>query len=502
MRSLGSIIFTLLMINLSLLADVKATLKSDKIISGDEAVLMIKAAGKSIVFPKIEKIGEYEVTNRYTNTSISYKNGKKSRAYTRKYIFHPLKSLKIKPYKVIVDKKEFLTEPLTLTVTKDPFDDNNTFSFLQIADKKSVYVDEGILLTYIFKHKMNVKLSDASFDAPKFEGFWVKKLKEASKEKDIDSGYFIYTLKYLLYPQRSGVLHIDGAGMDIGVVKHKAKRYYSFQSIRRKVLHSNALDINVSPLPSGVKNFGKFSFSAVADKNKTKANEPVNLTITIRGEGNVDDIDEFKLDIPNAEVYSDKPARMMELKDGKSIVLFKQKFAIVSDRNFTIEPIKFRYFDAITKEVKEPTSKAYKIEVINARSNNDQDQLIKPKEDIKNQKIIIKESKLKWSLMVMIFGFGVLVGSLFTLVYLKLKSKKRAPRTITIEDKIVKSKSDKELLSLLLPYLDRSSKIDSVIKKLEENLYQNKTHKIDKRGISKGFKELLKDDEVEEILRY
>jgi hypothetical protein len=499
MRSLGKIVLLLIFVNISLFAMVKASLKESSIVEGDEAVFMIKASGSSIKFPDIDEIEGYKIRGKSTNTNITYKNGKKHKSFVRKYIFNPQKDLTIPSYKVLIGGKEVMTKPLKLTVTKDMADANGTFIFTQNIDKTSAYVGEGILLTYMFKHKLNANLSDASFNSPKFDGFWAKKLKAPPEKTDIDSGYKIYTMKYLLYPQRSGTLHIDAARMDLGLVRSKKRSYYSFQSIKRKVIHSNELDIKVKDLPLGVELFGDFSFSVVADKNQTKANEAVNLTITINGEGNVDDIDDFTLNIPNATVYSDKPEKLMQLKDDKSIILFKQKFAIVSDRNFTIPSLSLNFLDAKSGEVKRLESKEKMIEVINAKSISSPTKLEKATDEVSQTDVITKVEISKIPMIISAL-FGFLLGALASWLYLK-RDKNKEVKRLSIKDKIRSTKSDKELLTLLLPYLNRSSKISKIVSDLEQNIYSGKSHKIDKKSIASSFDELLKDDKVLEILK-
>ena len=493
-RSLKALVISTLILTYSF-ADVKSRLKDTVIISGDEAELWIEASGKGIEFPTLMSIGGYEVKSQYVSTAISYKSGKKEKKFIKKYLFHPQKSILIPSYEVKIGDKTEKTQAIKLTVKKDPIDVNGSFDFKMIADKDSAYVGEGIVLEFVFKHKINIPISDANFDSPKFKGFWVKKLRAIPNKTDRKNGYKIYRIKYLLYPQYSGTLHIEGGTMDMGLIASKKRRYYSFRSIRRKRLKSNSLDIDVRSLPSGVKLYGDYSFSAVADKTKVKANEPVNYTITIIGNGNVDDIDDFKLNIKDAEVYADAPERLMSEKDGNITVIFKQKFAIVSDRDFTIEPVEFKFFDTISKDIKSIKSKRYEIKVTNPSSTRSHDNLITTK--IKEETPHVRATNN--SLLALIFALGLLLGGVLTYLF-SHKKKKKEKKQVKISQKIYKAKDDKELLSLLLPYLDRSSKMQTIIKDLEKNIYQNGTKKIDKKLIAKEFEDLLIEDEVEEIL--
>ncbi len=493
MNTLGKVISVMMLFSVSLLADHKAYVEYKHVTAGDEAVFAIKAWGGEIEFPKIDEIGGYRVSGKSTNTHFSYVGGKKSKTYVRKYRFHPLKSLTIPSYTLSVSGKTEQTEPIKLTVTPDPSEVNGSLLFDYTIDKKSAYVSEPILLKYTFKHKQSVKISDASFKSPKFEGFWVKKLKSVNNRLDPKSGYRIYELSYLLFPQKSGHLKIEPAGMDIGVMRPRKRHRYYFRSIRRKFLETNVCDLNISPLPQGAKLYGDFSFHVVADKNRTKVNEPVNVTVTITGVGNVDEIEPFKIAVADAEVYVSEPDRSMVLKEGKGVILFKQKFALVSDRNFTIPPLSLDFLDSATKEVKHLTSKSIAVEVTGAQPSAT-DRLVKA--TAQTQKIE-RSTPLSLSRQFAIFAGGVGIGMLLFWLLGRLRSL-RGEKSNTqkpFQTRIRQAKDDKALLQLLLPFSDRSTEIAKIIHKLEANLYEGASHRIDRKALAKKIEMLLASDE-------
>jgi hypothetical protein len=62
------------------------------------------------------------------------------------------------------------------------------------------------------------------------------------------------------------------------------------------------------------------------------------------------------------------------------------------------------------------------------------------------------------------------------------KNKQEGP----IEQQIKKTKSDKELYDVLLPY-SQMIELKPFIKELEENIYMNGTHTIDKKRLQEIF---------------
>lgn len=91
----------------------------------------------------------------------------------------------------------------------------------------------------------------------------------------------------------------------------------------------------------------------------------------------------------------------------------------------------------------------------------------------------------------MIFGFCYLgfFGLLLAFVLLQMrKFIAKFSNKSALCVKISKAKTDKTLFELLLPYSSADKIIDETLKKLEENLYQGKNHKIDKKALMKSFK--------------
>ncbi len=366
------------------------------------------------------------------------------------------------------------------------------FEFLQEIDKNEVYVGEPILLTYTFKQRVDIKLSEANFNPPSFQDFWAKSTKKVPNS--VKDGYKIYRIHYLLFPQKSGTLSLESGRMDVAVMKEEKKGYFSFQQAKWKTLYSNALKIAVKPLPKGVDLYGNYTFSVVVDKNNTKANEPINLTITILGEGNVDDIDPFNLEVKNAMVYSDKPKRNASLVDGKNRIVFKQKFAIVSDQNFTIPALEFRFFDG---KVHIEHSKTFAIEVVNLQAKKED--VVFEKNGINHDKTIRTKDASNSTIMIaslLSFVVGMLV------MWLIIRWQKRAKHRIEtpIQQRIKDAKEDKELLAVLLPLMDKSTQIEEIVKKLEKNIYTGAKEKIDRKHLAKEFDTFLTPQKKEEIL--
>jgi hypothetical protein len=293
--------------------------------------------------------------------------------------------------------------------------------------------------------------------------------------------------------------------MDIAIMQKRKRNVFNFERVKWKSLFTNELEIDVKPLPSGADIYGNYKMNVSVDKQRVKANEPINLTITIKGIGNIDDIEEFKLDIKDAIVYTDKPKKKIYTNNKEELGEFSQKFAIVSDRNFTIAPIEFTFFDSETKSIKRVKSRQFDIEVINKLIKTEPAKLEKKEAEIQKEpktKIVYKKASLTQIILSAIGGFILGLLSLFLIQKFSNKPEDKTQTELPLSKRIKKSKNEKELLSVLLPYTNRSKKLKKVIKELEENLYEGKKHKINRKDLVQNINNYLKKDkEIEEILK-
>ncbi len=485
-----------LFFSVMLFGSVDISVDKSEVVRGDEVSFTISASGDSVKFPIVDNIEGFKVEQTGRSQSITIVNGKTTKSISSSYLFTPLKSVTIPPLSVVVDGKKEMTKPVKIKVVSAiKAGANPNFLISMIANKKSVYVGEPITVKIIFKQKRDVQVAGIRFNSPSFPGFWVKS--DNQDKKIVVGDYVIHNLTYVLIPQNPGQKTIPPVKVEIAK-RVSVRDAFSFmlQRIKWRNLYSNDLKIDVKPLPNGVSLFGKFSITASVDKKVTKANKPVNLTLKIKGSGNIDDIDPYELKISGATVYKDKPKRDTYLENGEYKGVFTQKFAIVADSSYTIPPIKFRYFDKELKKVVTIKTKPIKIEVKGGVSNVTHK--IETKESIPQakviKKVIAKEGHPyeKWIFLIVGLVFGFLSAKIRKPNFKKDSSE----RSIVYE--IKHAKNDKELLKILLPFSSKSSAIKGIIDKLEENIYLGKKSKIDKKVIIKEIENLLhpKDEEL------
>ena len=308
--------------------------------------------------------------------------------------------------------------------------------------KTKAYLNEPILAkVYIKTQNKPIYATTKGF---KSKFLYTKLLNESNITKSNDEYTKTYT--YALFPQATGTIELDQLIAKVSLREAKTGFVISH------TLLSKYRKLEVYSLPSNLKISGDLSMQLIKDSNKTAPNKPINFTLKIEGFANIDDIKPFPLPIKNATYYSDKPSRKYSIKSGKLHTTFTQKFTVVAQDSFVIEPITLSYFNTPT-QLKETLS----TKKVTIKFNKP---LLKPKE---------------WTVLLI----GITLGFLATLL-LKLIKKRAKPSTLQIA--IKKAKTDKELYQLLLPFANEERYKD-IIKKLEENIYKGAKHKIDKKSL-------------------
>lgn len=494
--NLGKTLLWLLLLPLMAWADVSAKLSKSIIYNGDQVRLILEADGADIEFPELTDIAGYPILGTSNRSSVTYNNGNMTKSLTRSYIFQPTKDVIIPVYKVMIDGVEEMTAPLTLRVTKasGAISIKDSVRLEMTVDKKEAYVGEPITLELTFKSLPNASYHKVELSEPELKKFWAKKVQGLKQGRDGE--YTTQTYTYVLFPQEEGTFTLQPPFVRLGTrVRGGVFSDPFFGNIGGRMswkkLFANELTLNIKPLPNNLEVYGDFRITAGVDKQEVKANKPINLTIDIMGQGNIEDIQKFELDIPNAVVYSD------ELKVSNSGItkgVVTQKLAIVADRDFTIPSMSFSFFDAKTKKSKTIKTEPIKIKVIGstieAITSNSIEQKVVAKAvqpAVSEEKMVIVESepidKVLW------YIFGLLSGMLLTASawFIRKKLKGREKKEIPFIKKIKKAKTDKELFELLLPYRDDDVVIKEALVKLEKNIYALGVEKIDRNDILEFF---------------
>ncbi|MFK5881239.1 MAG: BatD family protein [Sulfurospirillum sp.] len=500
-KILGRVIALLLLAS-SLFAGVSASVDKDAIYSGDVVNYTISAEGKNPKFPNLNTIAGYGVMGVSTSQSVNVINGNYKSTISKTYSFAPTRSLIIPSYKVKVDGKEYKTDEIKVTIVKpSQAKSGSKFAVSMKMDKNDVFVGEPIKVDVIFKYRLDAQADKIMITPLKISDFWIKSTKKPSKTEQGDT--VVQTYHYLIFPQKQGDFEIKPIEVNIGMFSRRNRGGNFFndpffdafdQTLEWRKIISNKLFVHVKPLPNNLEVYGKYNINASVDKTEVKANKPVNLTIKIDGVGNIDDIKKFSLDIDNVVAYSDEPKIRAGLNGGVYGGVFTQKVALIADKDFTIPPIKFSYFD---KDLKKLVTKETKPVYIKIKGGNRAE--ITPK--ISTSQSFKSDNKQTGATPVntlitqntngyLYLFVGILLGILASMGYVKFTKVKISKVETPIIKKIKKTKGDKELFEILLPYGKDDDFIKTTLERLEENIYGAKKSRIDKKEIIQHFLDL------------
>ena len=372
MKKLLLILFTIHYSLFTLLqaAGAEAVLSQNEVVQGNPVQLKIVAEGDRAQFPQISTIDGVPVEGRSQtqHTSLQIINGKSTVSHTTNLIltFTPKKDMQIPSYTVKIDGKNYQTRPLSVKVVKSTAPKSlNTgeFSLVMKADKKQVIVGEPLLVTVYFSVRNDVQLADnPQYNRPAFKGFFVK---EVQDEKSYVKGdHRITELRYVLIPQKEGHYIIEPATAKVAVADTSRRDIFGrYFGTTWKPLASNALEINVKPAPKDTDLVGRFYIESKIDKTTTKENKPVNLTVTIEGDGSLEDYEMPNYDIDGVTVYSDDAEITTKVIGDKLKSTYVKKFAFIADHDFDIPSRTLTAYDPQTKEVKTLEIPGYSIKV-------------------------------------------------------------------------------------------------------------------------------------------
>lgn len=462
----------IILFSTSIFAEVNTFLSTKSAVKGDVVSLTIEASGEDIKFPNIHTIANSKVVGNSSSSHMSVINGKSFKKESKQYSFRANSSGIVEPFTVTIDGKEYKTKELKLNVSQPSSSKSGDDFWLDVTlDKKDVYVGDAIIVTFSFNYRVNRGVSQLRLVPFKPDGFWVKEL--STSQPVLKNGFKVITKKYIIFPQKAGLLDIGKQKIVIGIEDYKVGFFATVKNIN---IYSNSNQINVKSLPSGVTVQGDYTIKATVDKSEVAVNKPVNLNVIIEGFGNMDDISNMKLEVDNSLVYDDKPILETSMVNGTYGGKWSQKFSIVGEDDYTIPAMSFKYFDTKDKSIKVIKTDTFQIKV-NGKSNVPMPVLEKSTVNGVNVK---KTEKQDINIFEKYFYLliGLVIGVVLSAITFYFQNKTVVNKELKVQ--IKKAKSDRELYKVLLPYANKFE-LDDIMKQLEENIYSKGQNKINKK---------------------
>ncbi len=337
--------------------------------------------------------------------SNSWINGKRSYSKTYTYTLSPKAKGKftIGQATINIEGEVYKTTPISVEVTSAvniPKDGNNAdylasenVHLVAEVSKANPYLNEAITVTYklYVSHEVSITSNWREVDTPKYADFWSQNIDSRGNYKIYDGKYkgedyrYVVLRRTVLYPQKTGKLEIEPLSLDIPIdVKSNRRDIFGRRLMTRvnKTISAGKRTINVKPLPEEGQpiNFtgavGDFDFKITSNKTKLDANEALELSVKVTGNGNLKLFDLPKLKLPSSlEVY--EPSRADNIRtqaDGMQGAMVENYTVVPQFKgNYPIRPITFSYFNPKTETYETLSSEEILIEVENGPLTEESD---------------------------------------------------------------------------------------------------------------------------------
>ena len=392
----------------------------------------LNANGSNFKMPALNEFDVYSGPNQ--STSMSFVNGAMSQSISLSYILSARKEGKItiQPGSVSVNGATVQSNSLVIEVVKgSPTTQNqqnqnnpnqqqqnptapssedvgNNLFVKTSVNKTKVYQGEQITITHKVYTRYQLRgFQDIKF--PDYTGFWSQDVPSNNQQiqltnENVDGVvYSVAELKRTyLFPQRSGKLTIEPMKVEVVVRKQSNRQprdifdqFFGGGYVDANYsVKSKPITIDVTPLPEANKPagfagaVGDYSFKAEVNKDKVKANDAINLTVTITGKGNIKLVDPLKVNFPeDFETYDAKTkdnisATVNGVSGSKT---FDYLIIPRHEGDYKIDQINFSYFDPEKKQYITLPSPEFKIHVDKGKDGEGAASVFNPrsKEDVK-----------------------------------------------------------------------------------------------------------------------
>ncbi|GAB4256292.1 MAG: hypothetical protein Kow0092_02250 [Deferrisomatales bacterium] len=315
-------------------------------------------------------IGDFEVSSRGRSSSLQIVNTRVSRETRFHYALVPRRTgtLVIPPLTVRGGGEQATTEPIEVVVAEaSEGGGDRPVTLRGEVSNPAPFVGEEIV--YTLRVEAAVPLYDASYREPSFDGFLVHKVDGQRTGTEVRNGREIHVteLTYLLTPRQDGRLAVGSATLTCqvpapgepgrpGALDRFADPFFRRRRVVERIVRSPEVPVEVRPLPpapegtpfSGL--VGDFTLSASLAPTEVAAGESVTLTLTLEGQGNVEEAPAPEVEPPSGfKRYPDNPETEVRATPEGTRGTKRFRFALVptAPGTYAVGPFRLLAFDPV-----------------------------------------------------------------------------------------------------------------------------------------------------------
>ncbi|WP_345987365.1 hypothetical protein WCX18_09565 [Sulfurimonas sp. HSL1-2] len=290
------------------------------------------------------------------------------------------------------------------------------------SSSRQVFQGEPLRLVYRFAHAASDKGIDFRFAAPELAHFQVL---QSHAEERHEAGAEVWEKSYIIVPMQGGELSTGTAAMNVAERTYTKDAWGQWMpSVAWQQHLFEPITLFAHPVPGGVQAVGAFRLEAVIDRNATERGQPVHLTLSLSGCGNLETAEPLRMAIAGVSVFDEGHTENAAWRDGCYSNEVNRTFALVGERDFTVPSVSFRSFDPATQRVVTASSLPIPVHV---RAETE------PKVKRTNTK---EETMTIWSLAAGVAA-GFVLGVAATLLLMRRKEKETRVRVDSLRAALV-----------------------------------------------------------------
>lgn len=391
-----------------------AQVSKNKVAVGEQfqIAFTLNGPGNNLVYSNLKDFNIHMGPNQ--SQSMSIVNGNMSQSTTISFIISAKKEGKITigPASVIANGNQKLeTAPIVIEVTKgsaqsaqgtNPSDPNQFASEITNEDlfvrtflsKTKCYIGEQITVTQKVYSRVDLR-GFQNIKFPPYNGFWSQQEegnKQINLQQEVLNGITYFVAEYnkvYLFPQRSGSISIEPVELEC-IVRRATQRQPrnifeqffgagGYEDVAVKV-KSKPVKVEVKELPEEGKPegftgaVGNFSYKTELSKEQVKANDAINIKLTVTGKGNIALLEAPKAELPESfETYDPKISETVKTNGGVSGSKTFDYLVIPREKGeFIINGLSFSFFDPEKKQYVKLPSPDMKLTVLEGDANSAQ----------------------------------------------------------------------------------------------------------------------------------
>lgn len=317
--------------------------------------------------PKYDGLRPLGPPSRFSETTIRNEMMRSRVSYHYRFVAEKVGNVTIAPISVTVSGQTYRTEPITVAVlrgiggqtppaveerppSRDGLPSGSPMFVTASIDNDRPYLGQQVTYTFKFYRRSVLtptfgRFGQPRYEPPDFSGFWNNyETDQTEYAEKIDSNvYRVVELQTVLFPSVVGEIVIEPAVLTVPVDFFEAPNF----------LESAPVVVEVRPLPPAAPAgftgaVGRFDVAAAVDTTTGKVNEPVQLTVNVQGEGNIETLpDPAWPEFEDWRVFESTTSTTNRVIDGRLVGSRVYESILVPRKAgaLTIPEIRYTYYD-------------------------------------------------------------------------------------------------------------------------------------------------------------